>query len=67
MITKLNEAMQAYAKQEATMEQLAEIQTWALGASFARGQLKAAARRAGIDGTALIAEVKAHAKALSAA
>lgn len=66
MITKLNQAMQAYAKQEATMAQLAEIQTWALGASFARGQLKIAARKAGVDGAALIAEIKAHAKALSA-
>lgn len=62
MINNLNQAMQALAKKEATMEQLAEIQTWALGASFARGQLKAAARRVGLDGAAIIKDIKDQVK-----
>ena len=58
MTKNLNLAIQAYANNEATLDQLAVIQTWALGATFARGQVKIACRRVGIDGAALIAEIK---------
>lgn len=61
MLTNLRSAVQALANNTATLDQLAEIDNWARGNSFARGQLKVACKKVGIDGAAIIAEVKAKA------
>lgn len=60
MITKLREAVQALANETSTLDDLATIQVWANGNSFARGQLKIACKKVGIDGAVLIKEIKAN-------